>query len=59
MRGVLTRDEGRLDSSGGVTAALKQVIEMQPWAEDRSVGVVIDGDSTWRATRWLEADFDR
>ena len=57
--GVLTVDASRFDFCGGITAALKRAIELPPWAEDHSVGGVIDGDSTWWATRWLEADFDR
>ena len=43
-QGVLTRNVGRFDSYGGVTATLKPAIELRPWAEDRAVGVEIDDD---------------
>ena len=48
-----------LHTCGEVTAALKRAFTLQPSVEDRSVQVVIDGDSNWRATRLLEADYNR
>ena len=50
-----------LDSYGGVIAVLKRAIRCQMLAdaENRSVGEVIDGYCSWRATRLPEADFDR
>ena len=48
-----------LDTYGEVTAALKRAFTLQPAVENRSVQVVIDGDSNWRATHLLEADFNR
>ena len=48
-----------LDSYGGVTAALKRAFTLQHTVKDRSVQVVIEGDSNGRATCLLEADFNR
>lgn len=45
-RGVLTRETIVLHSYGGVTVALKRAIELQPLAENRSVGTTIDAYST-------------
>lgn len=59
MQGVLIWSVDQLDSYGGITATLKRAIVLPPCAENRSVGVVIGGRSTWRATRWLEGDFNR
>ena len=58
-RALLTGDTIVLDSYGGVTAALKRAIELQPLAEDRACGIAIDGYGTWRSERLLEADFVR
>ena len=58
-RAVLTGDTDLLNSYGGVTPALKRAIELQPLAENRPVGVVIDSYSTWRTTRLLEVEFER
>ena len=43
-----------LDSYGGATAALKQVVELQPCANNRSVRVMVDGYCNWQETRLLE-----
>ena len=40
-------DQGLLNSYGGVTAALKPVVEGQPAVEGRSFQVVIDDERTW------------
>ena len=40
-------------------AALKRAIELQPLAENRPIGVVIDSYSIWRTTRLLEGEFER
>ena len=47
----------RLNSYGGLTAALKRAVELQPAAEGRSFQVVIDGESTWQSQRLMEARF--
>ena len=57
-RAVLTGNKILLDSYGGVTAALKRAIELEPLAQDRSFRVAIEGYCTWRATRLLEVDFE-
>ena len=57
-RAVLTGDTGLLNSYGGVTAALKRAIELEPLAQDRSFRVAIDGCSTWQATRLLGTHFE-
>ena len=58
---MLTEEARVLDYYGGVTAALKRATRCQTLADtaNRSVGEVIDGYGSWRATRLLEADFDR
>ena len=56
-RAVLTGDTGLLDSYGGVTAALKRAIELEPLAQDRSFRVVIDGYSTWQSPRLWRGRF--
>ena len=48
---MITGNKTLLDSYGGVTAALKRAIELQPLAEDRPFRVVIDSYSTWQSTR--------
>ena len=53
------RDASQLDADGGITAVLKSEVELNPEEGDHAVGVVIGGDSRWRATQLLEADFDR
>ncbi len=50
-------DQGLLNSYGGVTAALKRAVELQPAAEGRSFQVVIDGERTWQSQRLMEARF--
>ncbi len=50
-------DEGLLHSYGGVTAALKRAVELQPAAERRSFQVVIDGERTWQSQGLMEARF--
>lgn len=50
-RAVLTGDKATLDAYGGVTPALKRSIELEESAEGRSLGIVIDGHTTWRSTR--------
>lgn len=45
-RAVPTGDTALFNSYGGVTAALKWAVELQPAAEGRSVQVVIDGERT-------------
>ncbi len=57
-RAVLTGKTTILDSYGGVTAALKRAIELEPLAQDRSFRVAIDGYSTWQATRLLGTHFE-
>ena len=47
----------RFVSDGGVTAALKRAVEVQPAAEGRSFQVVIDGERTGPAQRLMEARF--
>ena len=47
---ALTEVARVLNYFGGVTAALKQDVESQTWADNRSVEVMIDGYSTWHAT---------
>ena len=50
-------DQGLLYSYGGVTAALKRAVELQPAAEGRSFQVVIDGESAGQSHRLVEARF--
>ena len=50
-------DPGLLHSYGGVTAALKRVVELQPAAESRSFQVVIDGERTRQSQGPMEARF--
>ena len=47
-RAVPTGDTAMLNSYGGVTAAPKRAVEMQPAVEVRSFQVVIDGERTWQ-----------
>ena len=54
---ALTGDTAVLDTYGGVTAALKRAVELQPAAEGRSFQVVIEGEHTWQSQRLLEARF--
>lgn len=54
---ALTEAARVLDSYVGATAAPKQVVELQPWVENRSVKVMIDGERTWQSQRLLEARF--
>ena len=56
---VPTVDPALLNSHGGVTAALKRVVELQPAAEGRSFQVVIDGERTWQSQGPMEARFGR
>ena len=58
-RAVLTGDTALLNSYGGVTAAPKRAIELQPLLEDRSVKLVIDDYRAWRARRFLGTRFGR
>ena len=53
-RAVLKGDKATLDAYGGVTPALKRAIELQPAAEGRAPGIVIDGYTTWQSTRLRE-----
>ena len=46
-----------LNSYGGLTAALKRAVELQPAAEDSSFQVVIDGERSWQSQRLMEARF--
>ena len=55
----LSTDQGVLNSYGGVTAALKRAVELQPAAEGRSFQVVIGGERTGQSQRLMEADFSR
>ena len=48
-----------VDSYGGVTAALKRAFTLQTTVKERSVQVVIEGDSNGRAKCFLEADCNR
>ena len=48
----------RFVSYGGVTAAVKRAVEVQPAAEGRSFQVVMDGERTRQSQRLMEARFD-
>ncbi len=50
-------DQVLLNFYGGVTAALKRVVELQPAAEGRSFQVVIGGERTWHSQMLREARF--
>ena len=50
-------DQGLLNAYGGVTAAQKRAVEMQPAAEGRSFQGVIDGERTGQSQRLMEARF--
>ena len=54
-RAFPTGDTALLNSYGGVTAALKRAVEMQPAVEGRSFEVVIDGERTGQSQRLREA----
>ena len=54
----MTGEPALLNSYGGVTAALKRAVKLQPAAEGRSFQVVIDGKRTWQSQRLTEARFD-
>ncbi len=57
-RAVPTWNSALFNSYGGVTAALKRAVKLQPAAEGRSFQVVIDGKHTWQSQRLTEARFD-
>ena len=50
-------DPGLVNSFGGVTAALKRAVELQPAAEGRSFQVVIDGERTRQSQGLMEGRF--
>ncbi|MCY3777252.1 MAG: hypothetical protein OXH11_14855 [Candidatus Aminicenantes bacterium] len=54
---ALTEEVRVLDYYGGMTAALKGPIKLQPVAKNRSVKVMIDGYCTWQPTRLLGTPF--
>ena len=54
---ALTGDTAVLDTYGGVTAALKQAVELQPAAGGRFFQVVIDGERTGQSQRLMETRF--